>query len=145
MTFQELIAFLGRHPLLSLGLAAVTAALVFSELSRLWQGFKRLKPAELTALMNRENALVIDIRAMNEFQQGHISGSKNVLMSQFDPESKLLAKAKALPVAVVCKTGMSATGVAKRLVKAGFEKVFVLDGGIAAWQQADLPLVKGRG
>ncbi|MEO8000992.1 MAG: rhodanese-like domain-containing protein, partial [Arenimonas sp.] len=31
-----------------------------------------------------------------------------------------------------------------KLVKAGFEKVFWLDGGVAAWQQADLPLVKGR-
>ncbi|RMH93171.1 rhodanese-like domain-containing protein [Lysobacter pythonis] len=141
----ELFEFLGRHLWLSLALAGITLALVYTELSRFWQGFKALKPGELTALVNRENALVIDIRAMNEFQQGHVSGSKNVLMSQFDPESKLLASAKSLPVVVVCKTGMTAAGAAKRLVKAGFEKVYVLDGGIAAWQQADLPLVKGRG
>ena len=144
MTFQELIAFLGRHPLLSLGLAGLTLALLYTELSRFWQGYKTLKPGELTALVNRENALVVDTRAQNEFQQGQISGAKNVLPSQFDPENKQLAPAKSLPVVVVCKTGMTAGGIAKRLVKAGFEKVYVLDGGIEGWRGAGLPLVKGR-
>ncbi|MDO5609415.1 MAG: rhodanese-like domain-containing protein [Pseudomonadota bacterium] len=140
----ELFAFLARHPILSLALAGITLALLYTELSRFWQGFKSLKPAALTALVNREDALLIDIRAMNEFQQGHIAGSKNVLMSQFDPESKQLASAKSLPVVVVCKTGTSAAGAAKRLVKAGFEKVYVLEGGIGAWEQAGLPLLKGK-
>jgi rhodanese-related sulfurtransferase len=68
-----------------------------------------------------------------------------VQMSQFDPENKKLAAAKALPVVLVCKTGFTAGDAAKRLKKAGFERVFVLDGGIGGWQQADLPLAKGRG
>ena len=144
MTFQELIAFLGRNPLLSLALAGLTLALIYTELSRFWQGYKSLKPGELTALVNRENALVVDIRAQNEFQQGHVSGSKNVQPSQFDAENKQLAPAKSLPVVVVCKTGMSAGAAAKRLAKAGFEKVYVLDGGIEGWRAAGLPLVKGR-
>ena len=130
--------------MLSLALAGITIALIYTEVSRFWQGFKSLKPAELTALMNGQNALVIDIRAMNDFQQGHIAGSRNVLMSQFDPESKLLAPAKSLPVVVVCKSGVTAVGAAKRLVKAGFEKVYVLDGGIGGWEAANLPLVKGK-
>lgn len=131
--------------MLSLGLAGLTLALLYTEASRLWQGYKVLKPGELTALVNRDNALVVDIRAQNDFQQGHISGSKSVLMSQFDPENKQLASAKALPVVVVCKTGMTAVGAAKRLVKAGFEQVYVLDGGIEGWRGAGLPTVKGRG
>ena len=49
------------------------------------------------------------------------------------------------PVVLVCRSGITAGGVAKTLKKAGFEQVSVLDGGIAAWQAADLPLVKGRG
>lgn len=131
--------------MLSLGLAGLTMAILYTEASRFWQGFKTLKPAELTPLINRDNALVVDIRAQNDFQQGHVSGSKNVLMSQFDPENKQLAAAKSLPVVVVCKTGMTAGGAAKRLAKAGFEKVYVLDGGIEGWRAAGLPLVKGRG
>jgi len=67
-----------------------------------------------------------------------------VLPSQFDPENKQLAAARSLPVVVVCKAGQASGDAARRLRKAGFERVYVLDGGIAAWQQADLPLVKGR-
>ena len=65
-------------------------------------------------------------------------------ISQFDPENKQLAPARELPVVLVCKAGDSATAAAKRLRKAGFKNVNMLEGGIQAWQAADLPLVKGR-
>ena len=138
------MAFAGRHPMLSLALAGITAALVFTEVARLFRGFKALRPAGLTALVNRDNALVVDLRPIADFEKGHIPGSKNVQMSQFDPENKQLAPAKALPVVLVCKTGMTAGDAAKRLKNAGFQNVYVLDGGIGGWQQADLPLAKGR-
>lgn len=145
MNFEELLAFLGRNQMLSLVLAALTVAIIANEISRLLRGFKALRPAELTVLMNRENALVVDLRPSADYTKGHIPGSKNVQMSQFDPESKQLAPAKALPVVLVCKTGSTASDAARRLKKAGFENVYVLDGGIGGWLQADLPLVKGRG
>jgi rhodanese-related sulfurtransferase len=145
VTPEDLLAFAGRHPLLSLGLAGITLALIGNELSVLFRGYKALRPAELTGLVNRDNALVVDLRPAGEFEKGHIPGAKNVQMAQFDPEHKSLAAARTLPVVVVCRTGQTAAGAAKRLRKAGFGKVYTLDGGIAAWQQADLPLVKGRG
>ena len=144
MTFAELAAFAGRNPLLSAAFAGLTLALLWTEAMRLWRGGQRLAPAALTALVNREDALVLDLRAAGDFEKGHIPGAKNVQMSQFDPENRALAAAKSLPVVLVCKTGQTAGGAAKRLGKAGFEKVFVLDGGIGAWQQAGLPLAKGR-
>ncbi|MFC3814303.1 rhodanese-like domain-containing protein [Lysobacter sp. GCM10012299] len=144
MTFQELLAFAERHPYLSLALVGLTIAIIYTEIARLFRGYKALRPAELTGLINRENALVIDLSASNDFEKGHIAGSKSVQPSQFDPENKLLANAKDLPVVVVCRTGQGSADAAKRLKKAGFTQVFWLDGGIAAWQQADLPLVKGR-
>ena len=144
VTFAELIAFAGRNPLLSLALAGITVALLWNEIAGRMGGFRRLGPAQLTALINRENALVVDLRAPADFEKGHIAGAKNVQMSQFDPENKQLAPAKALPVVLVCKAGETATGAAKRLRKAGFSNVGVLEGGVQAWQAADLPLVKGR-
>lgn len=144
MNLETLLAFAGRHPLLSIGFVALTLALIGNEVLQLFRGFKVVRPAELTALLNRDNALVVDLRTTAEFEKGHISGSKNVLMSQFDPENKKLAPARALPVVMVCKNGQVSSGAAKRLKKAGFEQVYVLDGGIDGWQQADLPLVKGR-
>ena len=145
MTLAELIAFAGRHPFLSLALGGITLALIYNEIAGRLSGFRRLGPAQLTALINRDNALVVDVRPIVDFEKGHIAGSKNVQMSQFDPENKQLAPAKAVPVVLVCKAGETATGAAKRLRKAGFTNVNVLEGGIQAWQGADLPLVKGRG
>jgi rhodanese-related sulfurtransferase len=145
VTLAELMAFAGRHPLLSLALAGITLALLYNEIAGRLSGIRRLGPAQLTALINRDNALVVDLRPIGDFDKGHIAGAKNVQMSQFDPENKQLAPAKALPVVLVCKVGESATAAAKRLRKAGFSNVNVLDGGIQAWQAADLPLVKGRG
>ena len=143
--FQELMAFAGRHQMLSLIFAALTVGIVLNEFAGLFRGFKVLRPAELTALVNLDNALVVDLRPIADFDKGHIPGSKNVQMSQFDPENKKLAAARALPVVLVCKSGQTAGDAAKRLKKAGFEQVYVLDGGIGGWQQADLPLAKGRG
>jgi rhodanese-related sulfurtransferase len=142
--FQELLAFAERNPMLSLAFVGLTVAIIYTEIARLFRGFKALRPAELTALINRDNALVVDLSPTGDFEKGHIAGSKSVQLSQFDPENKLLAAAKALPLVVVCRTGQTSEGAAKRLKKAGFEQVHWLDGGIAAWQQAELPLVKGR-
>jgi len=144
VTLPDLLAFAGRHPLLSLALLGLTLAIVLNELSAFTRGFKALGPAALTALVNRDNALVVDLRPHADFEKGHIPGSKNVQPSQFDPENKQLAAARSLPVVLVCKAGQASGDAAKRLRKAGFERVYVLDGGISAWQQADLPLVKGR-
>ena len=144
MNFEELLAFAGRHPLLSLGLAGLTLAILYTEVARLFRPYKALRPAALTALVNRDNALVVDLSPAADFEKGHIAGSRNIAPSQFDPENRQLAAAKALPVVVVCRSGQASAAAAARLKKAGFEHVYWLDGGIAAWQQADLPLVKGR-
>ena len=141
---EQLPEFIGNHPLLALAFVGIGIALVVNEMQRFTRGYTAISPAELTRLINREDALVVDVSALNEYEKGHIVGSKHVAMSQFDPESKLLAKVKDMPVAVVCRTGMTAGNAAKRLVKAGFSKVYWLDGGIAAWQQAELPLAKGK-
>lgn len=144
MFLERLPEFFGNHPILSLAFVALTLALIANEFSRFTRGFKALTPALLTQLINRENALVVDVSPLNDFEKGHIVGSRNVVMSQFDPDGKLLAKSRELPVALVCRTGMVSAQAAKRLVKAGFQKVYWLDGGIGAWQSSDLPLARGR-
>ena len=136
--------FIAAHPILSLAFIGIGVALVANELSRYTRGYKSLTPAELTRLINQDNALVVDVSPLNDFEKGHIVGSKHVAMSQFDPENKQLAKVRELPVAVVCRNGMQSGQAAKRLVKAGFTRVYSLDGGIAAWQQAEMPLARGK-
>ena len=144
MDFQALMAFFGRNPMLSMALAGLTVAIIYTEIARLFRGYKAIKPAELTGLLNQGGALVVDLSAIADFEKGHLPGSRNIVPSQFDPEAKLLAGARQSPVAPVCRTGMASTAAATTLKKAGFEQVYWLDGGIAAWEAAGLPLVKGR-
>ena len=141
MTLQTFIA---QHPVLVALFAGLLLALVANEINVLTRRYRALSPAALTQLINRENALLIDVSAQADYDAGHIVGSRHVAMSQFDPEQKDLAKVRDLPVAVVCKTGQSSAEACKRLAKAGFKKVHWLDGGLAAWRTADLPLVKGK-
>jgi rhodanese-related sulfurtransferase len=144
MSMDSLLAFAGEHAVLSLALLGLTLAIIYTEISRLFSGFKAVNPAGLTELINREDALLIDISPTGDFEKGHIAGARSVQLSQFDPESKLLAKVRDLPVVVTCRSGTTASDAARRLVKAGFKKVYWLDGGNAAWLQANLPLVKGK-
>ena len=144
MSFAALTQFAGQNPVLSVLFVGLTLALIYTEIARFFVGYKIVSPAQLTDLINKQSALLIDVSAIAEFEKGHILGSKHVAMSQFDPENKLLTKAKELPVAVVCRTGQQSSDAAKRLHKAGFSKVFWLNDGINAWTQADLPLSKGR-
>jgi rhodanese-related sulfurtransferase len=144
MSFDRLLAFAELHPIACAALVALTVAIVFTEISRRLTGYKALSPAELTSLVNRDDALVLDVSANADFDKGRIAGAKNLPLAQFDPEHKLLGKDKERPVALVCRTGQGSAQAAARLTKAGFTKVHWLEGGLAAWQQADLPLVKGR-
>ena len=141
---HRLPEFLGNHLYLTLGFVGVLIALAVTEAQRFTRGYAALTPAGLTQLINRDNALLIDVSSQQDFEKGHIPGARPVAMSQFDPESKELAKVRELPVAVVCRTGQTSAQAAQRLKKAGFTKVFWLDGGLRSWNEAHMPLAKGR-
>lgn len=145
MSLQELLAFAGQNPILSLALVGITLALIYTEIARLFSGYKAVNPAGLTELINREDALLVDLSGQADFEKGHIPGSRNIAPSQLDPESKLLAKSKESPVALACRAGTASADAARKLVKAGFKRVYWLDGGVMAWQQANLPLARGKG
>lgn len=144
VTSQELLDFAGRNYMLALGLAGVTVAIIYTEVARLLRPYKALRPAELTHLINREDATVIDLSAASDFDKGRIAGSRNVPVTAFKPDHKALSGKNERPVVLVCRAGTASATAAATLSKAGFAQVYWLDGGIAAWQQADLPLVKGR-
>jgi rhodanese-related sulfurtransferase len=141
---QKLPQFLGNHLMLALLFAALVIALLVTQIMVLLRKYKELTPAGLTQLINRDSPLLIDLSAIADFEKMHVPGAKHVAMSQFDPENKDLAKARELPVVVMDKDGRSSDGAAQRLVKAGFTQVYTLGGGVLAWQQAQLPVAKGK-
>lgn len=140
---HRLPEFMGNHLFLSLGFVAVLVALAWLESQRFMRGYGSLTPAGATQLINRGNPLIVDMSARADYEKGHISGARHVTSEQFDPESKELTKVKSLPVLVYCGNGQASAQAAKRLVKAGFEKVNWLDGGLRMWKEAQLPLVRG--
>jgi rhodanese-related sulfurtransferase len=141
---QKLPHFLGNHLMLALLFAALVVALLVTQIMVLLRKYKELTPAGLTQLINRESPLLIDLSAIADFEKMHVPGAKHVAMSQFDPENKELAKARELPVVVMDKDGRNSDSAAQRLVKAGFTHVYTLGGGVLAWQQAQLPVAKGK-
>ena len=141
---HRLPEFLGNHFYLTLGFIGVLVALLVTEVQRFTRGYKALTPAGLTQLVNRENALLIDVSSLQDFEKGHIPGARHVAISQFDAENKELVKARDLPIAIYCRNGQTSGQAAQRLVKAGFSRVYWLEGGLGAWSEAQLPLTKGR-
>ncbi|HVL34407.1 MAG TPA: rhodanese-like domain-containing protein [Burkholderiales bacterium] len=102
-----------------------------------------VSPHQATQLINREDALVVDVREPGEFGSGHILGAKNVPLARIDAGgAEIAAKRKQKPVIVYCDTG-SRSGKAAAVLRAqGFAQVLNLAGGLAAWRQAGLPVEK---
>jgi len=142
--FQRLPEFIGNHYVLAAIAVAVLIVLLRTEIGLLMRRYKMISPAELVRLINRENALVIDVSPLADFEKSHIAGARHVALNQLDPEHKDLARVRELPVAVVCRSGTAAPGVCARLSKAAFTQVHCLDGGLNAWVSAELPVVKGK-
>ena len=97
---------------------------------------------EAVRLINRRDALVIDVRDAGEYAAGHIAKSRHIPAAELNGRVAELDKFKGRPVLVSCQAGTRAQRACAALSKAGFKEVFVLEGGIAAWQQAGMPLEK---
>jgi len=96
---------------------------------------------EAVRLMNREKAVLIDVREAEEFATGHVAGSRNIPLAALDG-SKSLPSNKTLPVVLVCQTGARAGRAAGILRKLGYENIQSLAGGLKAWREANLPVTK---
>jgi len=101
-----------------------------------------LTPARAVQLINREKAVVIDVCEAEEFAAGHVTGAKNVPVSQLEERLPTVVKNKALPVVLVCASGARANravGIAKKL---GYDNAQAMAGGMKAWREASLPVEK---
>jgi rhodanese-related sulfurtransferase len=140
---DQIIEFVTNHYILSGLFAALLAALIYTTVASQLSSLKELSTHEATLLMNKEDAYILDIRPVAEFKKGHILGSKQIkaeLVTKGDFST--LEKAKDKPIIVVCAMGMTCKRTASQMLKAGFENVVTLKGGISAWQTANLPLTK---
>ena len=124
----------------------VTLAVV-SGLGLLATSFRRggagqVTPTEATLLINREDAIVLDVREPAEFSAGHIPESRNVPLAKLDEKLPDLASLKERCVIVACAAGTRSEAASAKLRRSGFTNVRNLAGGLQAWAKADLPVTK---
>jgi len=129
-----------RNNLLLFVVAFVSGAMLLWPLFRRTAGGPWVSTSEATHLINREDALVVDVREPGEYGAGHILGSKNYPLSRIGDGD--LAKRKERPVIVYCDGTERSSKAVALLKKQGFARVVNLSGGLKAWQQAGLPIEK---
>lgn len=118
--------------------------LVWPLIRRATGGGKEVGTLEATQLINRRDALVLDVREPGEYAAGHLPGAKHVPLGQLASRLKEFEKFKERPVVVTCATGNRSGAAISILRKGGFNEAVNLKGGIAAWEQASLPLEKKK-
>jgi rhodanese-related sulfurtransferase len=113
--------------------------LIWPFIARLFAGGREIGTLEATKLINK-NAVVVDVRDATEFATGHIPNAKHIPLTELGQRVTELAKFKERPVIISCKNDMRAGQAIRLLLKNQFTQVYQLKGGIAAWQEASLPL-----
>ncbi|MGB0733165.1 MAG: rhodanese-like domain-containing protein [Pontibacterium sp.] len=136
---EKLIEFIGNHPFMMLAWAVSIALLLWNEKRR---ASKAVSPAIATKMINKEDAVLVDVRPQKEWSTGHISGSIHIPLADFSNRISELNKFKSRPIIVICNLGQTASGAAKQLSAADFENVVRLQGGITEWKAQSLPVVK---
>lgn len=141
---MDLWTFVQKNILLVGVCVASGVLLLWPFLARVRGGGKEVTALEAVQLINRRDAVVVDVREAAEFADGHIANSRHIPAAQMAERVKELEKLKRQPIVVVCRTGPRAASACATLKKSGFEEVFTLKGGVMAWQQASLPLQKKK-
>jgi len=142
---EQFLVFLQKNPYhLILFFAAVVSGsmLIWPLIGRLFRQSNEVDTLEAVQMINRRDAVVIDVRDGGDYAAGHITNARNIPEGQIADRMKELEKFKSRPIIVSCNTGNRSAIASGILRKSGFNEVFSLRGGIAAWRQASMPLEK---
>lgn len=139
---QEIILFIQHHVLLVAAMIATLVILMILEFINQKRSASQVSPAKATFLINREDAVVIDVRSSTLFADGHIIGAQSIPLAELEEKSKKkLDKYKSKPLIITCMTGLDSAKAALLLISQGFD-ARILTGGIRAWREAGMPIVK---
>ena len=131
----------GYNPLLAAG-ALISGGMLLWPLVRRTAGGPRINTTQAIELINRQDALVLDVRDPGDFGTGHILGAKNLPLARIEEGAGEIAKKKERPLIVYDDGGERSTKAAAALKRLGYTKIANLSGGLGAWRQAGLPVEK---
>ncbi|MAE35951.1 MAG: sulfurtransferase [Oceanospirillaceae bacterium] len=111
----------------------------------LWDNNRRngqtVSTTEATTMINRQDALVLDIRDKADFKAGHLVNAINIPYASLAQRMNELEKERERPIVLVCKTGQTVSMAGKMLREKGFNAVR-MKGGMMEWNSQNLPVVK---
>lgn len=139
---EQYLEFASNHILLVGSFFIVAGLIMANEFSLATRGFRDITPAEATRLLNHEDALMLDVRTVNEFRDRHIIGCTHIPLNELGSRLGELEKHRNSHVIAYCRSGNRSVTACKTLHKAGFEHVHNLGGGILAWENANLPTTR---
>lgn len=93
---------------------------------------------QAVSLINKQNALVVDVRAQKDFKRVRIANSVNIPANEI--QNRLGELSKDRTIIVVDNSGNMSAAASKLLRGVGFTKVYVLDSGLVGWMRDKLPL-----
>lgn len=136
---ERFVEFVFNHYILVSLFVALLLAILYVESRR---GGARISATAAVLQLNRDEAVVLDIRDRKEFNEGRITGSLNIPLASLKSRIAELNKYRDKQIIVVDKMGQHSAMAVKMLNEEGFDKVVRLSGGIADWKESKLPLVK---
>jgi rhodanese-related sulfurtransferase len=139
---QQILQFIQNHWLLCAAAFVILALLIFEEIKSKISGIPKLSAQDTVLWLNRENAVLVDLRSKTAFSSGHILGAINILRAEIDSNLKKLEPHKSQSIILADDRDTDASSAGVKLQKAGFTKIYVLAGGLGAWKDAQLPLNK---
>ncbi len=137
----EFATFVGNHYILCGSFVALLVLLIWDYIDDYRIGAKLIDPVEATRLINRDQAVVLDIRSQAEFKKGHVVDAVHVPLEKIDNYIKTLEHYREKPVIVIDHTGNLTGKAAETLKKEGFKAIYRLKGGVVSWKDANLPLI----
>ncbi len=140
---DQLIEFFTNHYILGSAWILTALLIIASYIQTATSGSLALTPMLATDLVNRQDGQLVDLRAIADFNKGHIPGSINVPFTKLKDSVKELEKYQEIPMIMVCNTGVQAGAASTILRGHGFKQVHKLKGGIQSWVADNLPLKKG--
>ncbi|MDA7416675.1 rhodanese-like domain-containing protein [Xenophilus arseniciresistens] len=93
-------------------------------------------------LINREKAVLVDVRDAEEYAAGHAVGARSVPLADLESKLASVVKNKTVPVLLICGSGTRARGAVAAAKKLGYENAQVIAGGMRGWADANLPVEK---
>lgn len=87
---------------------------------------------------------LLDVRTPVEFQEVHVAFAENVPLDQLDVSRLTAARDASQPLYVICRSGSRGKQACQKLLDAGHSNVVNVEGGTQAWDQAGLPVVRGK-